>query len=117
MLKIAHKGFIHYGINYSNIVEPSLNPDQILTKSEPISTLKLALIKRKQEIVNVEEWSSENKGVIISEYPAETTASLSKKGISSDCYKLVKVSGHSEGYLRDKNFDLCDAIVHTGKTL
>ncbi len=37
--------------------------------------------------------------------------------IPSNYYSLIKVSGHSEGFLSDKKFDYCDAIVFSGKTI
>ena len=42
---------------------------------------------------------------------------MTKKGVPGDSYKLIKISGHSESYLSDSQFDLCDAIIQTGKTL
>lgn len=95
MGRLVQKGYIDYGVNYSNVVASYVSEQMVVYKSEPIPNLKLGLIKRKGRHVDKSSWSRENKGVIISEYPAEVTAYLSKEGIPSDYYKLIKVSGHS----------------------
>lgn len=75
------------------------------------------MIKRKGEKVNIESWSEQNKGTIVSEYPTNVVNYFKEKNIPSNYYKLIKVSGHSEGFLSDLKFDYCDAIVYSGKTI
>lgn len=79
--------------------------------------MKLGLIKRKNENVCPETWTKTKKGLIASEYPHELVKYFEKRNISSDKYTLLKVTGHSEGYLSDYRFDYCDAIVHSGRTI
>jgi ATP phosphoribosyltransferase len=38
-------------------------------------------------------------------------------GLSEDCYSIIPVSGGTESYLSIDDFDYCDAIVESGRTI
>jgi ATP phosphoribosyltransferase len=38
-------------------------------------------------------------------------------GIDEDCYSIVQVGGGTESFLELDNFDYCDAIVESGRTI
>ena len=68
-------------------------------------------------MVDIGSWSENNKGVVVSEYPLNVVQYFKEKNVPSNYYSLIKVSGHSQGFLSDSNFDYCDAIVFSGKTI
>jgi len=82
--------------------------------------IRLCLIKRKNQNIDLHKWSPTNKGIIACEHMTTVTKYMTICGISPDCYSLHKFSGSSESFLVNdtcNNYDLCDAIVSTGKTL
>lgn len=90
----------------------------IETRSE--NDIKLCLIKRKDKNIDLHKWSPINKGIIACEHMTTVTKYMTNIGIKPDCYSLHKFSGSSESFLVNdtcNNYDLCDAVVSTGKTL
>ena len=91
-----------------------------IKKARSENDIKLCLIKRKDKEIDFKKWTSVNKGTIACEHMTSVTKYMTLCGISPDCYTLHKFSGSSESFLINdtcNNYDLCDAIVSTGKTL
>lgn len=98
MLKLMTKYIIQYGINYSNTLS-SFEKKSTIIAGEKVKNLRLALIKRKGKEIDYRSWTPTQKGYIASEYPHEVFKFLTAKGISSDCYGLIRINGQSESYL------------------
>lgn len=84
------------------------------------NNISLCLIKRCDTLVDPSKWTPLNKGKIATEHTTSVTKYFTNLGINSDCYSLHKFLGSSESFLvneSDTKYDLCDAIVSSGKTL
>ena len=82
--------------------------------------LFMALIKRGGDIVDPTSWTSENKGLIATEHIYHVSQYMKKTGLKENQFSLDRIIGSSEGYMVNtmKNkYQLCDAIVESGKTL
>ena len=62
-------------------------------------------------------WTKQSKGKVVAEYPASMINYLHSLGICESHYSLINVSGGTEGFLEMEEFDYCDAIVESGKTI
>jgi ATP phosphoribosyltransferase len=83
--------------------------------SEPVPSLRLCLIGRKGDTVT---FPSHRKTVIAAEHPVQVSEYLRAKGMPDSAFKIQPVLGSSESYLvNNSEYDLCDAVVETGKTL
>lgn len=85
----------------------------------PDHDLRLALIKRKGDVIDPKEWK-DNKALIAAEHIAHVHRYLVGCGFEENTFSLDRVIGSSEGYMvsttKDR-YSLCDAIVESGKTL
>ncbi len=76
----------------------------------------LALICRNDVALDILNTTT-RKIKIAAEHPWFVSKYLSQSGITKEKYNLDLVLGSSEGYLINNDYDLCDAIVESGKTL
>jgi len=84
----------------------------------PVSNIGLALICRKGEIVDPNNWSTTNKAYIAAEHVWNVSKFFEEIKIPSHSYHLDRIVGSSEGYLVNTDkYLLCDAIVETGKSI
>jgi len=82
-------------------------------------SLRLVLLKKKGEEIDVSKWSKKYKAVIASQYPREITEFFRNKKVDEDAFTLVKTSGMNETYLINEtktNFILCDKVLGEEET-
>lgn len=82
--------------------------------------LKLALIQRNEDVIDISEYNKCKKLRIASEHIMHVSEYLRRMDIDEKCYTIDKILGSGESYLRNetkKRYDLCDAVVDTGKSL
>jgi len=83
-------------------------------------SLRLCLIKRLEDNINMEDWKAEKKSLIAAEHIYHIDEFLKNVGIDEDVYSLDRIIGSSESFLVNQTnvkYDLCDAIVESGETL
>lgn len=81
-------------------------------------SISLALISRKGELIQPEQWTSNNRPLIAAEHVVNVTRFFEQMKIDSSTYHLDRVTGSSEGFLiNSRKYLLADAIVETGQTL
>lgn len=112
-------GTIDCAISYNSVIE---NKPLVYKKiiEEPDNSLKLVLIKRKDENIDSDLWSHSNKAIIATESVNFVHSYLTSLNINENHFKLSHVSGTSESFLVNDtktNYILCDAIVETGSTI
>lgn len=110
---------LHATISYNTVLD---NLPTVFNKLIEVSEndISLCLIKNKLKVVNPLLWTPLNKGKVACEHMSSVTQYFTKMGISPNCYSLHKFSGSSESFLVNKtavDYDLCDAVVSSGKTL
>lgn len=107
------RGLADGAVTY-NTVAGNQPPVMKAVVSEPVPTLRLCLIGRKGDATT----PSHRKIVIAAEHPVQVSEYLRAKGIPDSAFKIQPILGSSEGYLvNNSEYDLCDAVVETGKTL
>jgi phosphoribosyl-AMP cyclohydrolase / phosphoribosyl-ATP pyrophosphohydrolase len=110
---------IHAVIAYNSVLDnlPTVFDNKIETCLDDI---KISLIKRVGDDIDMSKWTALNKCKIACEHMAVVSDYFTKLSISPDVYSLHKFLGSSESLLVNETvnrYDLCDAIVSTGKTL
>lgn len=112
-------GTIDCAISYNSVIE---NKPLVYKKviEVPDDSLRLVLIKRKNDIIDYTTWSPQNKAIIATESVNFVHSYLVDLNINENHFKLCNVSGTSESFLVNDtktNYILCDAIVETGSTI
>ena len=80
--------------------------------------ISLALIARKNQLIQPEKWSNDNKPLIAAEHVWHVTRFFEQNSIKANTYHLDRVTGSSEGFLVNSDkYLLADAVVETGTTL
>jgi hypothetical protein len=95
---ILEKGYVKWCFNYSIMMDNYPKIWKELTK-EPISVIKLVLLKKKHKEVNPFAWTRQSKGRVVAEYPASMVSYLHGLGVCESHYSLINVSGGTEGLL------------------
>ncbi len=108
------RGLANGAITY-NTVADNQPPVMHAVVSEPVDALRLCLIKRKDAVVT---FGGGRKIMIAAEHPVQVSDYLRDRGIDDGQFKIQPVLGSSESFLvNNVDYDLCDAVVETGKTL
>ena len=109
MTMMLANGQLKMVITYNTVLK---NQQHIYRTIEevPDNTLRLCLIKRKEQIINFD-----NKIHVASEFIRDTTDYFANK---SNQVSIHSISGQAESFLvNDTGYQLCDSIVKSGKTI
>jgi phosphoribosyl-AMP cyclohydrolase/phosphoribosyl-ATP pyrophosphohydrolase/uncharacterized protein related to proFAR isomerase len=113
----AH-GRIDGAITYNTVVENHPKVFRCVV-SVPDVDLRLCLIKRKEEDIDVANFAASNKLLLAAEHCNHVHDFMSRIMPETN-FSMDRVVGSSEGYMVNQvhgMYTLCDAIVETGKTL
>ncbi len=105
-------------ITYNTVIE-NYPPTYKIGLEVPDNDLQLCLIRRANDNINYKSYNANNKLMIACEHPRHVVNHL-KNVINEEYISFDKIVGSSESYLVNTTkvrYDLCDAIVETGKTL
>ena len=98
MTTISAKGLVSSCVNYSIMME---NYPTVCKEVRKVATpgIILALLGRKNSLIDLKMWTKQKKGIIVCEYPFSVNKYFKKLGIDESVYTLIRVSGGTESYL------------------
>lgn len=114
-------GRIAGAITYNTVIE---NHPKVFrcAYSVPDDDLRLCLIKRKDESIDLGSFHTGHKLLVATEHVNHVHEYFVSNMVNPDIFSLDRVVGSSEGYMVNDapgqtGYTLCDAIVESGKTL
>ena len=108
---------IDYVITYETVVKNFPKVYNIVHETVD-STISLALICRRDDVIDTANWSVDNKVLIAAEHVWHVSNYFHEQNIPQNIYHLDRIMGSSEGFIVNTNkYSLCDAIVESGQTI
>jgi ATP phosphoribosyltransferase len=117
MMVLLAVGRIDFAVTYETV---SKNFPKVYTTLVEVvdPTIALALIERTEKPIDITKWTESNRALIAAEHVWHVAEYFRTKGVCSSKFHLDRITGSSESFLvNTDNYDLCDAVVETGKTL